>query len=123
LRKPDGYYLVNALKDISEFKQFNNFLNSSFTTEIIKIDETTELLDSKILLKFKSTKLLNNPELVFSQNSKEIIIFGRKQILSELTKEIEALKSQKRFNKITLDFTQNEVIYLNISKSLQIKIL
>jgi hypothetical protein len=117
LRKPDGYYLVNALKDISELKQLNNFLNSSFTTEIIKIDETTELLDSKILLKFKSTKLLNNPELVFSQNSKEIIIFGRKQILSELTKEIEALKSQKRFNKITLYFTQNEVIYLNISKS------
>jgi hypothetical protein len=114
LRKPDGYYLVNALKDISEFKQFNNFLNSSFTTETIKIDETTEL-DSKKLLKFISTKLLNNPELVFSQNSKEIIIFARKQIISDLTKEIEALKSQNRFNEITLDFTQNEVIYLNIS--------
>ena len=106
------------MKDASEFQQFNNFLNSTFSSKVFKLQEIE--LDSKRWIKFKNTKLLNNLEVAFSHNSNEFIIFARKQVLNELTKEIDAIKVLNILHDIKLHFEQNEVIHENFDSNIEI---
>ena len=114
IKKTDGLYLIYFLQKESSFLQLENLILQNYTSTTIDCSMSSDVLSDVKWTDFKTKNLLTNHDLTFRLvNSKELMIFGKKEILFELENKVQEFlgkyKNEKPNLSKKLDFDQNEV--------------
>ena len=112
-RETEGMYLV-YFADYSGFTELEDFFLSYYTTITIDFANNTEFINTSKWSEFKNKNLISNQDLIWSLvNSRELVMFGKKECLFELENKIQEFLEQNKpssSNTISLILPQLDVI-------------
>ena len=128
-KKSDGIYLIYFLqKTESSFSILENHILRNYTSTLLDISKSSNVLNDVKWSEFKNKNLITSDEFTFSiLNSKDLVIFGKKEIVFELEIKLQEFFANNKNEKQTLskkiESSHDEVIFktlFNASKELNI---
>ena len=117
-KKNDGFYLIyfqsisrNDEQRVEVYKRIENDILMNYTSTKIDFLNQSDALNGTKWAEFKSKNLTGNHNITFRLiNSKELVIFGKKEVLFDLEERVQDFLDQNRQStEILLNFKPDEV--------------